>query len=118
MRPVVAPAGTTAVIRVSESTENWVAATLLKVTALAPVKWDPDTSTTVPTSPLSGLKPVIVGAGGVWAASTTSTNDATEGTPDEERRKSMYGPGGASVPSAGPVTRRVFPPLTLKERST
>ena len=33
MRPVVAPDGTVAVIRVGEVTENWVAATLLKLTS-------------------------------------------------------------------------------------
>ena len=35
MRPVVAPDGTVAVMRVGEDTENWVAATLLKLTPVA-----------------------------------------------------------------------------------
>jgi len=58
--PVVAPAGTVAWIVVSEVTVK-VALTLLKATAVAPVKFVPLIVTLVPTGPLLGVKPVIVG---------------------------------------------------------
>ena len=58
--PVVAPAGTGAVIAVAEVTVN-VALTLLNLTAVAPVKFVPLIATLVPTGPLVGVKLVIVG---------------------------------------------------------
>src|SRR5438552_14634809 len=53
--PVVAPDGTVAVICVSPLTVN-VAALVLNVTAVAPVKPVPLMTTVVPTGPLVGLK--------------------------------------------------------------
>jgi hypothetical protein len=58
--PVVAPVGTVAVICVAELTVKLVAATLLKLTAVAPVKPVPVIVTTVPTGPDVGVKDVIV----------------------------------------------------------
>jgi hypothetical protein len=58
--PVVAPAGTVAVIWVDESTVNVVALVPLNVTAVAPVKFIPVMTTLVPTGPLAGLNPVMV----------------------------------------------------------
>jgi hypothetical protein len=58
--PVVAPVGTVAVICVAEFTVKLVAATLLKLTAVAPVKPVPVIVTTVPTGPDVGVKDVIV----------------------------------------------------------
>jgi hypothetical protein len=58
--PVVAPAGTVAWIAVAEPTTK-LALTPLKVTAVTPVKFVPLTATLVPTGPLVGVKPVIVG---------------------------------------------------------
>ena len=57
---MAAPAGTLVVIWVSESTVK-APAVPLKVTAIAPVKLAPVTVTTVPTGPLIGVKPVIIG---------------------------------------------------------
>ena len=59
--PVVAPAGTVALICVPETTVK-VAAVALKRTLLAPVKFVPVTVTLEPTGPIVGLKEVIVGA--------------------------------------------------------
>ena len=59
--PVVAPAGTVAVICVPEFTVK-TALVPLKVTAVAPVKLEPVMITLVPTAPLPGVKLVIVGA--------------------------------------------------------
>src|SRR5204863_259692 len=58
--PLVAPAGTVAVIAVAELTVK-LALTLLNSTALAPVKLVPLMVTLVPTGPLPGVKLVIVG---------------------------------------------------------
>jgi hypothetical protein len=58
--PVVAPVGTVAVICVAESTVKLVALTLLKLTAVAPVKPVPVIFTTVPTGPKVGVKDVMV----------------------------------------------------------
>ena len=58
----MAPAGTTAVICVALFTVN-VAATPLKVTALAPVKPVPVKVTLAPTRPEVGAKPVNVSTG-------------------------------------------------------
>lgn len=59
--PVVAPDGTLAVIRVSESTVSVIALVLLKETTLAAVKPVPVIVTDVPVAPLVGEKLVIVG---------------------------------------------------------
>jgi len=58
--PVVAPVGTVAVICVAEFTVKVVALTLLKLTAVAPVKPVPVMVTTVPTGPEVGVNEVIV----------------------------------------------------------
>lgn len=58
--PVVAPAGTVAVICVSELTVKF-AAVPLKVTAVAPVKFRPVMTTDVPAAPPAGVKLVIYG---------------------------------------------------------
>jgi hypothetical protein len=58
--PVVAAAGTVAWIAVAEVTVK-LALTPLNLTAVAPVKVVPVIVTTVPTSPLVGVKLVIVG---------------------------------------------------------
>lgn len=60
------PAGATAVICVALSTVKLVAAVLPKLTALAPVKLVPVTTTLVPPAvvPLFGVTAVIVGAAG------------------------------------------------------
>jgi hypothetical protein len=59
--PVVAPAGTIAVICVEESTLKLAAAVPLNPTALAPVKLVPVITTLVPAGPPAGEKPEIVG---------------------------------------------------------
>src|SRR5213593_699798 len=59
--PVVAPVGTVAWIVVAEVTVK-LALTPLNATAVAPVKFVPLIVTLVPTGPLVGVKPVIVGA--------------------------------------------------------
>src|SRR5207244_2799580 len=58
--PVVGPAGTVAWIEVAELTVK-LALTPLNATAVAPVKVVPLMVTLVPTGPLAGVKPVIVG---------------------------------------------------------
>src|SRR5712691_10478485 len=58
--PVVAPPGTVAWIAVAELATK-LAPTPLKATAVAPVKFVPLIATLVPTAPLVGVKPVIVG---------------------------------------------------------
>ena len=58
--PSVAPVGTVAVIWVGEFTVK-VAEVPLKRTAVAPVKFVPVMTTEVPTGPLVGLKPEMVG---------------------------------------------------------
>jgi hypothetical protein len=60
IRPVVAPPGTVAVIRVALFTVK-DAATLLNVTEVAPVKFDPLILTEVPAGPVFGLNEEIVG---------------------------------------------------------
>src|SRR5207247_4393398 len=60
--PVVAPAGTSARIEVAESTMK-PALTVLKVTAVAPVRLVPVIVTMVPAGPLAGVKLAMVGAG-------------------------------------------------------
>jgi hypothetical protein len=60
--PLDAPAGTVAAIDESEPTENEALAPA-NLTAVAPVKPEPPIVTLVPTGPLVGLNPLIVGAG-------------------------------------------------------
>ena len=64
IRPVVAPAGTVTVSCESESTENSVAATFLKVTIVVWVRLTPVITTDVPGEAPAGLKPTfgLVGA--------------------------------------------------------
>jgi len=62
--PVVAPAGTIAVMEVALTTENFAAAMPLKETAVAPVNEVPVIVTMVPTPLLAGVKLLTVGAGG------------------------------------------------------
>jgi hypothetical protein len=59
-RPVVAPAGTVAWMVVADITEK-LAALPLNVTEVIPPKFVPVIVTFVPTSPLAGVKDVIVG---------------------------------------------------------
>ena len=60
MRPVrFPPPGSLAVICVAESTVKDIAGVPLKRTAVVPVKLVPVIVTTVPESPLVGVKPVI-----------------------------------------------------------
>jgi hypothetical protein len=59
--PLVAPAGTVAVIWLSESTVKLVAAVPLKSTAVALLKPLPEIVTLLPTGPLLGVKPLITG---------------------------------------------------------
>jgi hypothetical protein len=61
MRPVVAPGGTVAVIRVADSTAK-VAAAPLKSTPVAPKKFAPEITTSVPTGPLVGTNAPTKGA--------------------------------------------------------
>lgn len=70
--PVVAVAGTVAVICVEETTVNVVALVPLNATAAAPFKLVPLIVTEAPTAPLLGEKPVSVGAGG---GGTVTVND-------------------------------------------
>lgn len=65
--PVVVPVATVAVIWVALFTVNEEAATLLNDTAEVAVKWLPVIVTEVPTSPLVGVKLVMVGAGVIGA---------------------------------------------------
>jgi hypothetical protein len=60
--PVMAPDGTSAVIRVAESTVKLVALVVLNFTSVAPVKFVPVITTDVPTGPEIGTNEVIVGA--------------------------------------------------------
>lgn len=60
--PAVTLAGVTAVMLVAELTVKLAAATLLNVTAVAPVKLVPAMATVAPPQPLVGVKLVIVGA--------------------------------------------------------
>ena len=61
--PVIAPAGTVAVIWISKITLK-MAATPPKVTAVAPLKFAPEMVTLAPASPLVGKKEVTCGTGG------------------------------------------------------
>jgi hypothetical protein len=55
--PLLAPAGTTAVVDVPEPFQKTVAALPPKVTANTAFKFDPVTVTVVPTAPEPGLNP-------------------------------------------------------------
>src|SRR5206468_1776206 len=74
--PVLAPPGTVAVIDVDEFTVK-LALVPLKATAVAPVKLEPEIVTVVPTGPLVGEKPVIVGG----LETVTVTGFEFQGTP-------------------------------------
>ena len=65
MVPVVAPAGTVAVIDVAETTVKEVAGVVLNVTPVAPRKLVPAIVTVAPAAPVVGVKLVTVGAGTV-----------------------------------------------------
>src|ERR1035437_593196 len=65
IRPVVAPAGTVAVICAVESILN-VALMPLKVTLVGKTRFVPVITTLAPAAPPVGEKLVIAGAGGVW----------------------------------------------------
>ncbi len=71
--PFVAPAGTTAVSWLSESTVKLAASVPLKLTLLAPVNPLPVNVTVLPTAPEVGLKLLSVGAGGGVPDPTTLT---------------------------------------------
>ncbi|GAA4362042.1 hypothetical protein GCM10023185_29610 [Hymenobacter saemangeumensis] len=60
IRPVVAPLGTVTVSSVAELTVNTGAFTPLMATEVVPVRLVPVTVTTVPTGPLTGVKPMMV----------------------------------------------------------
>ena len=62
MGPVVAPGGTTAVMREGESTVKLVVGTPLNRTVVALSKFVPKITTAVPTGPVMGLKEVTVGS--------------------------------------------------------
>ena len=61
MGPLLALVGTAAVIWVAELTVNDAAAVPLNETPVAPDKFVPVSTTEVPTAPLVGANPVIVG---------------------------------------------------------
>ena len=61
--PLLAPLGTAAVMEVALTTENVIAAVLLNLTAVAPVKLLPVIVTFCPIGPLAGVKDVMDGAG-------------------------------------------------------
>jgi hypothetical protein len=63
--PLVAPAGTDAVIEVELTTLNDVTDVPLNFTAVAPVKFVPVIVTVVPTGPDVGVKEEMVGEGSV-----------------------------------------------------
>jgi hypothetical protein len=81
--PVVAPAGTFAVIELFEFTVKVVWSAPPNSTSVAPVKWFPEISTEVPTEPHVGVNPSTVGAGAAEAIGATersiaaSASDAT-----------------------------------------
>jgi hypothetical protein len=61
MRPLVAPAGTTAVTEVAELTVKLAAGRPLKVTCVVPARLVPVSVMLLPMGPLAGLKLVTVG---------------------------------------------------------
>jgi hypothetical protein len=80
--PVVAPAGTVAVIFVSVLTVN-VADVPPNLTAVAPVKFAPLIVTDVPTGPLVGEKDVIVGAAPLFTVNFVPLVSVPEGVVTE-----------------------------------
>jgi hypothetical protein len=107
--PLVAPAGTVAVICVSEFTVN-VPAVPLNMTAVAPVNPLPLIVTVVPTGPLEGLKPVIDGAAAPKLADAGAPNITAitrSSTPKQRRRPH---PTSVGVPSAS--ARPLTPPTS------
>ena len=62
IRPVVAPGGTTAVMRDGESTVKLVVGTPLNLTVVVLSKFVPKITTAVPAGPVMGLKEVTVGS--------------------------------------------------------
>jgi hypothetical protein len=76
-RPEPVPGATTAVIKESEVTLTLAAGVPPIVTAVAPVKPDPEIATVVPIPPLSGLKPVISGGGNPAKVAPTDVSAAT-----------------------------------------
>ena len=74
--PVVAPAGTAAVIDESLLTVNVVAGVPLNVTDVAPVKAEPLIATDVPTGPLTGAKDETAGGWVLVDEQPGSWNDA------------------------------------------
>ena len=67
MGPVVAPTGTVAVMEVADATEK-LALTPLKLTLVTRERFTPEMVTVVPTSPLAGEKPVMLGGTALTAA--------------------------------------------------
>jgi len=80
--PVVAPAGTVAVIFVAELTVN-VADVPPNLTAVAPVKFVPLIVTDVPTGPLFGENEVIVGAAPLFTVNFVPLVSVPEGVVTE-----------------------------------
>ena len=76
MTPVAAPAGTVAVIEVSEFTVKLVAARPLNETPVAPVKPTPVSVTTVPSGPKDGVKEVSVGVTTVFTVNAEEEVEA------------------------------------------
>lgn len=74
--PVVAPAGTVAVIEVFEFTVGVVWSAPPNSTSVAPWKWLPEIVTGVPTGPHAGVNPSTVGAGAASAAGATDRSTA------------------------------------------
>jgi hypothetical protein len=107
--PVVAPAGTVAVICVSEFTV-YVPAVPLNMTAVASVNPLPLIVTDVPTGPLEGLKPVINGP----AAPKPADAGAPNITPITRSRTPAHrphpDPTGVGLPDE--FARRLTPPTS------
>jgi hypothetical protein len=95
------------VICVDELTVN-VEVVPLKRTALAPVKFVPVMTTDVPTGPLVGLKPVIVGAG--WAV-TVKLDEQEAVPPPAPLSVTVRGPSVAPVGTVAVIW--VPAPLTV-----
>ena len=74
--PVVAPAGTFAVIELFEFTVKVVWSAPPNSTSVAPWKWFPEISTEVPTGPHAGVNPSTVGAGAAEAIGATDRSTA------------------------------------------
>ena len=70
-----------------------MAATLLKLTPVAPVRLVPSISTTEPVLPLAGEKLVIVGAGGLGALFTVTNLAQPRARPFESSDEEHVRPG-------------------------